>query len=210
VKTSKIPKLQIIFSTLKKFGLLLESDQKFPSVSGLIAGEPIRGSWWSHPKGQEIFKVLQQVADHKDVLIAKLLSGKVTFVHRKLWCEALVIGQAREPWQLSKLSAAALALLRQVDSQGSLQTNSMEWPTEFKSTKPGDAVRELEKHLLVETEQFHTPTGDHAKRIQTWKRWAEQRDLKCKSVSLEDAKRNLEKRVANLNEQFSASAKLPW
>lgn len=209
MKTSKYPKFQIAFERLREFGLLLETDQKLPSVSGLIAGEPIRGSWWSHAKGQDIFGVLQELADHKDVLITKLLSGKVTFVHRKFWCDIVSVGAAREEWQLAKITAAARMLFEQVDKQGSLLSNEMEWPKKLQS-KPGDAVRELEKYLLIQTEQFHTPSGDHAKRLQSWKHWAASVGLECKPITVEAAKRKLEKRAAELNEQFGAAAKIPW
>jgi hypothetical protein len=56
-----------------------------PSVAGTIAGEPIRGSWWAHPRGQEIFRALTEIDDSPDVLCFKLVGGKVTFVHRRLW-----------------------------------------------------------------------------------------------------------------------------
>ena len=56
-----------------------------PSVAETIAGEPIRGSWWAHPRGQEIFRALSAIDDSPDVLCFKLVGGKVTFVHRRLW-----------------------------------------------------------------------------------------------------------------------------
>jgi hypothetical protein len=210
VKTFKYPNSQIIFAAIKKLGLLLESDQKLPSVASLIANEPIRGSWWSHAKSQEIFEVLQEIADDKDVLITKLLSGKVTFVHRKLWCEVSSIGSSREDWQIAKISAAARVLLEQVDQQESLLTNELKWPQKFKTIKPGEAVRELEKQLLLHTEQFHTASGEHAKRLQSWQHWSKSARLNCKPITVEAAKKKLEKRVAELNEQFGSSAKLPW
>ena len=40
---------QKVLAALGEFGLLMVSDRAFPSVSGLIAGEPVKGSWWSHP-----------------------------------------------------------------------------------------------------------------------------------------------------------------
>lgn len=209
METSKHPNFQIIFDSLKQSGLLLESDRTLRSVAGLIAQEPIRGSWWSHAKGQEIFEVLQEIADHKDVLFTKLLSGKVTLVHRKFWCEIISIGEAREDWQLAKISTAGRFLLEQVDRQESLLTNEIEWPKRLQS-KPGDAVRELEKSLLIHAEQFHTSSGEHAKRLQSWEQFAERAGLKCKQITVEAAKRKLEKRVGDLNKQFGGTAKLPW
>ena len=119
---------ELVLKSLKEFGLLLETDPKLLSVSGLVAAEPIRGSWWAHPRSHQIFAVLQQVADHKDVLITKLISGKVTFVYRKLWPDILSIGTAREEWQLKGLSPAARLLLKMVDEYGELRSDRLEWP----------------------------------------------------------------------------------
>ncbi len=66
--------------TLRRLGLLLETDARLPSVASLIAGEPISGSWWSHAFAQNIFATLVQFEDHRDVMFTKLISGKVT------WC----------------------------------------------------------------------------------------------------------------------------
>jgi hypothetical protein len=56
-----------------------------PRMSEAIAGEPIRGSWWAHPKSHAIFSLLDRLADSPDVLVCRLVDGKVTFVHRRLW-----------------------------------------------------------------------------------------------------------------------------
>ena len=56
-----------------------------PSVAAAIAGEPIRGSWWSHPRSHEIFELTQGIRNSDDILVCRLVNGKVTFVHRRLW-----------------------------------------------------------------------------------------------------------------------------
>jgi hypothetical protein len=210
MKTSGATNFRIILEALREFGLLLETDAKFPSVSRLFAGEPVRGSWWTHARSHEIFAALQEVVHHKDVLITKLVSSKVTLVHRRLWPEVVSIGVAREPWQTTKLSLGAQMLLGQIDQSGSLQSNELEWPTKFKAIKPGDAVRELEKRLLIHSEEFHTESGAHAKLIESWAHWNNRVGFKSKQVSVEKAKRKLNVTVAALNERFGASAKLPW
>ena len=43
------PGMTPIHETLAECGLLLESDAKLPSVAGLVACAPVRGSWWGHP-----------------------------------------------------------------------------------------------------------------------------------------------------------------
>ena len=37
---------------LKRYGLLLVTDARLPSLVALVAGAPVRGSWWSHPRGK--------------------------------------------------------------------------------------------------------------------------------------------------------------
>ena len=56
-----------------------------PNLAEAVAGEPIRGSWWGHPKGSEIFLALGAVDDSPDVLCFRLVDGKITFVHKRLW-----------------------------------------------------------------------------------------------------------------------------
>src|SRR5713101_3096098 len=43
------------------------------------------GAWLSHPKRQEIFNVTRAARDGDDVLVCRLIKGKITFVHRRLW-----------------------------------------------------------------------------------------------------------------------------
>lgn len=56
-----------------------------PRLTEAIVGEPIEGSWWAHSKGHEIFAVLQALGDSPDILVCRLVGGKITFVHRRLW-----------------------------------------------------------------------------------------------------------------------------
>jgi hypothetical protein len=71
---------------VEKHGIVLASAKgPVPSVAEAIAGEPIIGSWWSHPKGQVIFDALSEIDDDVDIRCFKLIDGKVTFVHRRLW-----------------------------------------------------------------------------------------------------------------------------
>jgi len=200
---------QRIFRTLKKFGFLLESDPKLPSVATLITGEPLRGSWWSHPQAQMIFQVNERLEDHKDLLIMKLISGKVTFVHRKVWSHVFASGRAREPWHFKTLSAEAATLLRQIDGSGSLTTADV-LKTLKGTMKVGDIARELEKRLLVVGTQFHGESGAHEKRLETWKQWAQRVKFVPASVSAASAKTNLEDRLQVLNLEFKAKAKFPW
>ena len=67
-----------------------------PRLVEAIVGAPIRGSWWAHPASHEIFAVLSQVERSGDLLMCRLIEGKVTLVHRRLW-PALVRLEHRFP-----------------------------------------------------------------------------------------------------------------
>jgi hypothetical protein len=71
---------------VEKHGVVLQAARgPVPSFAEFVAGERIRGSWWGHPKGQEIFRLTEGVIDSGQVLVCKLIDGKVTYVHRRLW-----------------------------------------------------------------------------------------------------------------------------
>ena len=65
-----------------------------PNLAEAIAGEPIRGSWWGHANGAEIFRALGVVDDSPDVLCFRLVDGKVTYVHRRLWAALVRLADA--------------------------------------------------------------------------------------------------------------------
>src|SRR2546428_3746312 len=104
---------------IRQHGVVLEAAHgPVPSLAEVIAGEPVRGSWWSHPKSHEIFAVTRAIRDSDEVLVCRLIKGKVTFVHRRLW-PALVRAADRPP-------ADRLSPVRQVHtSSGRLVTEEM-------------------------------------------------------------------------------------
>ena len=78
------PKQALAF--VKENGVVLESSRgAVPSLAEAIAGKAIRGNWWAHPKGDIIFHCSRAVRASPDVLICRLVSGKITYVHRSLW-----------------------------------------------------------------------------------------------------------------------------
>ena len=113
---------ETIYARLSDAGLLLVQDKEALNVVGLVAGETLRGSWWSHPKAHEIFAALSSLSEHPDVLFVKLLSGKVTLVHRKLWPALLAVVTEPGAWQVRRLSEPAQWLLASVaESPGALR-----------------------------------------------------------------------------------------
>jgi hypothetical protein len=71
---------------VREHGVVLESGRgPVPSLAEAVAQGPLKGSWWSHPKSKEIFALTRSVRDNDDVLVCRVVGGKVTFVHRRLW-----------------------------------------------------------------------------------------------------------------------------
>ena len=71
---------------VRRHGVVLESARgPVPNLAAAVVGRPIRGNWWSHPRGKEIFWLTRAVRDSRDVLVCRVVGGKVTYVHRRLW-----------------------------------------------------------------------------------------------------------------------------
>lgn len=194
-------------SILKESGLLIVMGLEFPDVCRLVTNEKLKGSWWGSSAGPEIFAIGEMLSDHNDVTVTKLISGKVTFVHRQLWQQLVAVGNARDDWQLKHLTAPGKFLLKQLDQEGSLVTNTL-GPQLGK--KAGNVARELELKLLLHSNQFHTERGLHAKRLETWNHWAKRISLKQKLIEPSKARSIFEQRVEEINRTHSGFGRLPW
>ena len=137
---------------LDKYGLLLLQDKELPSAVGIITGEEVSGSWWSHPRANEIFRKLQAL---DDALAVKLIAGKVAYVDERLQPAVAAVGRGREPWQMRGLSPAAKKLLARVDREGSVRAS-------------GAASKELQLRLLVNAREEHTESGKHETVLAPW------------------------------------------
>ncbi|HEX6834103.1 MAG TPA: hypothetical protein VF132_11270 [Rudaea sp.] len=70
-----------------EYGLVCEAARcgAIPSLVDAIAGEQVRGNWWLHPHSKTIFSLTRAVRAAPDVLTCRLVDGKITFVHERLW-----------------------------------------------------------------------------------------------------------------------------
>jgi hypothetical protein len=85
-------------------GMLLQSARgPLANAAELIAGEPIKGSWWGHPAGHTIFNTLNDLADSPDVVRLRLVKGKITLVHRRLWPALVRVADGFDAKQLAAL-----------------------------------------------------------------------------------------------------------
>jgi hypothetical protein len=89
---------------VEKHGIVLQAARgPVPSFAEFVAGERIRGSWWGHPRGHEIFRLAEAVTDSGEVLVCKLIDGKVTYVHRRLWPALVRLSSRFKRTQLAKV-----------------------------------------------------------------------------------------------------------
>ena len=88
-----------LVARLHTSGILLQQDALLPNVVTLMAGGPVRGSWWTHSDADRIYDCLNEIARHPDVLVTRLVRGKITFVHRRLWLAVLAVACSHMPWQ---------------------------------------------------------------------------------------------------------------
>jgi hypothetical protein len=75
-----------LLGVLDEHGMLLESARgPLPNVAELVVGGPVKGSWWGHAQSHDIFAVINELASSPEVVRLRLVGGKVTLVHRRLW-----------------------------------------------------------------------------------------------------------------------------
>jgi hypothetical protein len=127
---------------VKEHGVVLASAKgPVPNLAEAIAGEPIRGSWWSHEKGQAIFRALGELDDSPDVLCFRLVDGKITFVHRRLWPALVRLA--------STLDSEATTAIRQEHTASGAHRNVR---TPFPDWVPRDIATAAKRHTDAEAQ----------------------------------------------------------
>lgn len=107
---------------IQEHGVVLESGRgPIVSFAEKVAGGPIRGSWWGHSKSHEIFALTRAIRDSKSILVCRLVNGKITFVHRRLWPALVRLAP--------HLPRTRLAMLREVHTEsGRHETHEVSFP----------------------------------------------------------------------------------
>ena len=71
---------------IRRRGVVLQSARgPTPSLAELVAGAPLRGSWWGHPSRYEIFEAINRARSSQAIVATRLVRGKVTLIHRRVW-----------------------------------------------------------------------------------------------------------------------------
>jgi hypothetical protein len=147
------PKQGLAF--VKRHGVVLQAARgPAPSLAEAVAGGPIRGSWWAHTKGHEIFRVAEAVSENPDILVCKLISGKVTYVHRRLWPALVRLASRFQKAQLAKTWNEHT----QTGAHRSRRVPFPEWvPNEIKQQAASLSIAQAEKLLSPLTGAMEMP-----------------------------------------------------
>ena len=106
------------FAFVEKNGVVLVSAKgPVPQLTEAIAGERIKGSWWGHPKSHEIWAILEAVTESEDILVCRLVKGKITLVHRRLWPALVRLAHRFPPDQIAKVRQEHTASGRHVNKE---------------------------------------------------------------------------------------------
>jgi len=89
---------------VRQHGVVLASARgTAPRLTEAIVGEDIKGSWWAHPRSSHIYSILEAVTDSDQVLVCRLIGGKITLVHRRLWPSLVRLAKRFTPEQLAQV-----------------------------------------------------------------------------------------------------------
>ena len=139
------PKQGLAF--VERHGVVLEAARgPVPSLAEEIAGGPIRGSWWGHPKSHEIFRVTEAISDSPEVLVCKLVDGKVTYIHRRLWPALVKLAVRFRKDQLAKVWS-------EHTSTGAHRSRRMRYP----EWVPSEVMTDAKRLSIEEAEQILSP-----------------------------------------------------
>ena len=93
-----------VIKFIEKHGVVLESAHGLvPNLAEAVAKRRIRGSWWADEKGREIFRLTRVVRNSSDILVCRLINGRITYVHRRLWPALVRLASRFDPKRLAKI-----------------------------------------------------------------------------------------------------------
>ena len=88
-----------------KHGIVLESAKgSIPNLADTVAGEAIEGSYWGHQKGDEIFVLTRAIRSSDEIVVCRLVDGKVTYIHRGLWASIFRLQESFDNKALGAIS----------------------------------------------------------------------------------------------------------
>ena len=90
---------------VERHGIVLEAarHRAIPSLVEAVAGAPIRGSWWAHPAGRSIFALTRAVRESPQILVCRIVDGKISFAHARVWPALARLAKQFPPERLARL-----------------------------------------------------------------------------------------------------------
>lgn len=133
---------------VRKHGVVLEAATgSVPSLAEAIAGTTIRGSWWAHPRCHEIFELTRAKREARTILVCRLVDGRITYVHRRLW-PSLVRAAGHFPTQW-------LARIHEVHTaRGNHLTREVAFPAWVSDEVSADASTLFEEEAVLELSEL--------------------------------------------------------
>ena len=186
-----------VFAKVKEHGLLLQTDANLANVCALVAGAPVRGSWWPSAQSRDFSGELRvsrtsgcarKQADFRQDHLSSGHSGRLL----------LRLVAPGSPGR-SSACRTTLAIYLSKWTGRPIQTDR-------RLSKPAS---QLETNLLVYSEQFHTKSGAHARRLESWGHWLGRTGYIGEQITPVSAKLMLEDVVALLNRKFNGRGRLP-
>ncbi|MBI1849195.1 MAG: hypothetical protein HYR85_02515 [Planctomycetes bacterium] len=175
-RTSRVTTVSEACELLETLGLLTVAPvSPIASLVRAVGGPSTTANWWGHPAGKKIYSIALGLEESADVFGCKLVGGKLTIVHRRLWpaLHALVVRvTSREP-----LPPDARRLLREIEQRGAART------TELRSAIGLEAATDrrrfqrakdlIESRLLVvaSSEDRAGESHSHVATFRPWRSW---------------------------------------
>jgi hypothetical protein len=162
---------RMVGDVLAERGLLLRQGQgEVPSVADVLAGGPVttRGYSWDY---EPAWRCTDELLHRDDVAECKLLRGRTTLVHARLWPAVEALARAsRSGLSLGNAPADRLALLDVIERHGTVSGDDCKAELGIDGGAFQRAKSDLERWLLVwGTEREDTTSHTHDR---AWSPWA--------------------------------------
>jgi hypothetical protein len=136
--------------------VLVSAKGSMPSLVEAIVGQPVKGSWWAHPEGKHIYATLGFVTESEEVLVCRLVGGKITLVHRRLWPALARLADRFTPEQISRVREEHTATGRHV-------SHAIPFPEWVPQAVMQEARALSEQEALAVFGEWLPPSGSAAK-----------------------------------------------
>lgn len=144
---------------IERHGIVLEAGQGAArSLLTETLGATVTGSWWGHPEARQFFSLTRALRESPQLLVCRLIDGKITYVHRRLWPALVQLADQLGRDRLTKIHEVHTASGRHVMEE-----------TPFPKWVPADVRAAARQVIPIEATQqldrFTHPTGRRRARL---------------------------------------------